>query len=894
MPPSLRTLALAALLLLGPASAQDAPSAADVKAAREQLSLDRRDGVEPHLDVLVRDGSRASLEFVADFGASTLHRSSTIAAGRALVKAGDPVAAEQVRRLLRAQRKDPRALARAAMMAEQIPGDLGRELLETFAKDDRAVVAATALRALGARREAASREQLLSALKSQRTAIASAAAFALSQLPPQPETMEALFRRAQGSGEDRIGDACALALARMEGAEAYGDRALAMLISRPSHDSFHALVKLALSLSRGGDRQLVQRALEAGAPEVREVACDLIGLKRLQGFQRTLLSQATGQQPWKNQVAAWLALRRAGFEGLEDEIARNIGKGGEPSYWAIQCAMRNPSPLLMPALTDAALDTKDPVRRDLAQQALRRLPQSGAEIRTFFVETVRKGRGTPRAQAALLGLGNLKDAEAFHALVALLAEEKDPRYRTWICKGLERLTGHFYEPDPEIWKEWFEVVGGQVAYEPKPIDRKANRERVKKDLELGISKETEDAVQNGLLWLMRHQDADGGWNGSTYSENCAPKGECARDGGIRERPLAYTALACLAFQGAGYSHLDGPYRDVVQRGFEFVLSRMYYDGSHKDNTWTFSYEAAIVCQALCDGYALTGDRWLGEGAQRVIDYLVKIQYPGRTWRYRVRSSETDTSVMSWIVQACISARTAGLDVPEQVFTASEAWLDQASEPLPPGEFEIFVRDHFSKTNTYAVDVSRDKKGKIRDFKIKTWYQPPRLYTPAMTGIGMLLRVWLGWTRAHPFCIGSANQMLTHIPGYDTGLEHEYAFYGYTWYYGSLAMYQMGGRYWQRWREKCIPDLIKNQKVKGCCHGSWEAPRSDLATGLTGGTVYYTAMAILTLETFYRYQPYLARHDLRSREDSEPQPVPGDPPPSPQDPMRPTAPGSSSK
>jgi hypothetical protein len=28
------------------------------------------------------------------------------------------------------------------------------------------------------------------------------------------------------------------------------------------------------------------------------------------------------------------------------------------------------------------------------------------------------------------------------------------------------------------------------------------------------------------------------------------------------------------------------------------------------------------------------------------------------------------------------------------------------------------------------------------------------------------------------------------------------------------------------------------------------------------------MAILTLETFYRYQPYLARFDLRSRDDPE--------------------------
>jgi len=79
------------------------------------------------------------------------------------------------------------------------------------------------------------------------------------------------------------------------------------------------------------------------------------------------------------------------------------------------------------------------------------------------------------------------------------------------------------------------------------------------------------------------------------------------------------------------------------------------------------------------------------------------------------------------------------------------------------------------------------------------------------------------------------------------------------------MYQMGGRYWSRWREKCIRDVIRNQQLGGCRHGSWEMPRGQLAAGLTGGTVYTTAMAILTLESFYRYQPYLARFDLRSRE-----------------------------
>lgn len=462
-----------------------------------------------------------------------------------------------------------------------------------------------------------------------------------------------------------------------------------------------------------------------------------------------------------------------------------------------------------------------------------------------------------------------------------------------ILKGLEKLTGHYFKPDAAVWKEWFEVVEGKVSEDIKPIDRAKNRERILKDKEIGISPQTEAAVEAGLLWLSRHQDLSGGWNGATYHENCLDGKECAKEGGIRDRPLAYTALAILAYQGAGYTHREGPYRDVIQRGYEYILSNQDYDGSHNEKGWTFSYEAAVTCQALCDGYALTGDPWLGAGAQRMIDYLVKIQYPGRTWRYQVRSSETDTSVMSWILLACLSARHAGLDVPEQIFVASEVWMDTASDPMPPDTFEVFVRDLYDKKNTYFVDVSRDEKGKLRHYQIKTWYQPPRLYTPAMSAIGLLARIWMGWTRAHPFCIGAANQVASMIPGYGDGLEKEVGFYPYTWYYGSMAMYQMGGRYWTKWKDKCIKDLIAHQLLQGCRYGSWEMPRAQFVAGLTGGTVYCTAMAILTLETFYRHQPYLARHDLRSREDPEAegrtegdgpaQPgAPGLPPPPPPD------------
>ena len=865
---TLRRLALAALLctLAAPLAAGPAPSVSDVQRARAALTPYARDGVEEALSVLCREGSLASLKAIADFGASSLYRRNSILAVRALVEKGPDTAAEQMERLVRRNRRRSERMARVATMLEQVPGPSSRKHLLKLARSQRDVVAVQAVRALGARGESESRKTLHRVLvTSSKAEVAGPAAFALSRLPPTKETKELLFTRVQRSSNDRVGDACALALSRMQDSQEFADRALALLIGRSSNDSFHALVKLAIWGGSKPDRELLERALRSASQRVREVACDLIGLKRVPGFQKRLLRLATTEDDWRNTVAAWLALRRSGIDEVLDGIAANIRRDGEPSYWAIQCAIKQPDASLAVVLRKAALDTKDAVRRELAQRALRSLPGAAAATRSFYLDVARKRRGTETARVALLGLGNLKDQASFHTLVYLLEKEPERRFDLWILAGLEKLTGHYYEPNPEIWKSWFKVVGGRVSYEPKPIDRKANRKRVAKIQRLGISPRTEAAVENGLLWLSRHQDLSGSWNGVRYHEHCVPKSACAAPTKLSDFPLAHTGLALLAFQGAGYSHRDGPYRDVIQHGLEYILAQQDYDGSQHDQET--GYERAIGCQALCDGFGLTGDPWLGHGAQRMLDYLVKIQYPGGTWRYAERDRSSDTSVVAWALMACISARHAGLDVPEQAFVASEVWFDTASDPRPRNEFEVFVPDQFRKDRdkTYFTDVSYGRRGKVRDFKTKTSYVlPNRGYTTATTAIGLVARIWLGRTRAHPFCIGSANQVLTQIPGYDRGLEGAAAFYASTWYYGSLAMYQMGGRYWTRWRDECIKGLVANQRRDGCQLGSWRVS----GKAFNVGTVYYTAMATLTLETFYRYQPYLARHDIRSRKERD--------------------------
>jgi hypothetical protein len=100
------------------------------------------------------------------------------------------------------------------------------------------------------------------------------------------------------------------------------------------------------------------------------------------------------------------------------------------------------------------------------------------------------------------------------------------------------------------------------------------------------------------------------------------------------------------------------------------------------------------------------------------------------------------------------------------------------------------------------------------------------------------------------------QLPDGLPPSGAGLEkgQALAWYFYFYYYGTLSMHQMGGRYWRAWNEKIKTMLPENQRTEPpALAGSWDP---DTAV-LNGGRLFSTAMSILTLETYYRFSPLVA-------------------------------------
>jgi hypothetical protein len=64
------------------------------------------------------------------------------------------------------------------------------------------------------------------------------------------------------------------------------------------------------------------------------------------------------------------------------------------------------------------------------------------------------------------------------------------------------------------------------------------------------------------------------------------------------------------------------------------------------------------------------------------------------------------------------------------------------------------------------------------------------------------------------------------------------------------MFQHGGAPWKQWNTKVRDQLVRRQRLDGHFAGSWDP--DETKEGSTGGRIYSTALATLTLEVYYRF------------------------------------------
>ena len=113
----------------------------------------------------------------------------------------------------------------------------------------------------------------------------------------------------------------------------------------------------------------------------------------------------------------------------------------------------------------------------------------------------------------------------------------------------------------------------------------------------------------------------------------------------------------------------------------------------------------------------------------------------------------------------------------------------------------------------------------------------------MTAIGTLMRIFRGRPKTDPTIIKAIDYLAKEGP------SPKDVYYNY---YGSQVLFQIGGKQWKSWNTILREYLINSQEKEGHMAGSWWFPGDP--SNQTGGRLYVTAMACLTLEVYYRYMP----------------------------------------
>jgi hypothetical protein len=330
----------------------------------------------------------------------------------------------------------------------------------------------------------------------------------------------------------------------------------------------------------------------------------------------------------------------------------------------------------------------------------------------------------------------------------------------------------------------------------------------------GGTGETEAAVKAALKWLADNQAADGRWDPRAHlaGREANIQGRNRQNAGS-QADTAMTGLALLAFLGSGHTHLDGPYRDKVRRGLEFLMETQAPDGNlgGRAAAFEFMYCHAMAACALSEAFGLTHDERLEEPVRRAVTYTTAAQDPkGGGWRYKP-GDPGDTSQLGWQLMSLKSAELAGI-------------------PMSSATRQGVVR--------YLQRVSSGKSGGLAS------YRPGEQATHTMTAEALVCWLFLGLAREHPACAEASASLMGNLP--DSNASNLY-----YWYYATLGMHQLQDEHWPRWNEAVRTALLGHQIKQGPLAGSWDT--NDLWAG-HGGRIYTTALATLTLEVYYRFLP----------------------------------------
>jgi hypothetical protein len=376
----------------------------------------------------------------------------------------------------------------------------------------------------------------------------------------------------------------------------------------------------------------------------------------------------------------------------------------------------------------------------------------------------------------------------------------------------------------------------------------------------GGDNESEVAVNHGLDFLKRTQLANGNWK--VVHESFPPE-ERRKYLPTPGDDLPPTSLALLAFVSRGCTEeekisdgkggwIDNPYADVVKRAVRYLTDQVNNKVSamakaSKQETYELYGVASL---ALCELYVMTRDEARKDSLripiQNALRVLTERQGTDGGWTHQnpeKNAAKADGHMIpsGWAIQALRTAQMAGLiKADDPALDRARSFVDSLIDPATQG---------------------------FRDTKAGEPKAVPSV-------VGLLNRMHLGGVAANysSLAAGADNYVFRVSDDYKNPIwskrgetERDKVLY---WFYGTQAMFHLGGDRWIAWNYWMRTHLLREQKQvtdddNHKLAGSWDPIDAGDTTELIGGRMLRTCLAILTLEIYYRQVPLRLR-DLASR------------------------------
>jgi hypothetical protein len=329
------------------------------------------------------------------------------------------------------------------------------------------------------------------------------------------------------------------------------------------------------------------------------------------------------------------------------------------------------------------------------------------------------------------------------------------------------------------------------------LPRPAERSQMAKEL---LTAEVRERTEKALAYLIRSQDADGGWSDTQFPSN-----------------TGVTALCSMALMAEGSRPRVGRFGKPLNAGLEFLLANVKKGSGiiagKGTNPRGPMYEHALSTLALLYAY---GDMpWkpeIREVLTEAVEALKKSQRQDGGWRYEASNVGTsDMSVTANVVWVLRTAKKCGFTVRQESIDKAVKYVEDCA--LPDGTFRY---------RQWGLEAS-----------------------PSLGGTGIIALCGHG-KLDHPLIPRARDRIAYDYRRYTIADFQERRYLVYGVFYAGLAMYPCGDQYWVPWFKKATQILGAVQRKDG--------EFSDETQNL----VYPTAMALMTLQAPLGYLPIYER------------------------------------